>query len=87
MKKNKINSPAKVIIAIAVVFLLLLIVFLGTSKRALENNPTEIAHAESVQHTNGRITLSVYDPVLLRSDGTQYGEGEPVCIDLATESN
>ncbi len=87
MKKNKINSPAKVIIAIAVVFLLLLIVFLGTSKRALENNPTEIAHAEAVKATSGRITFSFEEPQLIHSNGSEYQLGEPVYVDLATESD
>lgn len=87
MKKGKDVSPAKVIISIAVIFLLLLIVFWGTYKQTLDNNPTEIANAEPVQASKNNIRVSVEQPYLVDSSGNRYQENEPVFIDLASEND
>ena len=83
MKKDKVVSPAKIIISIAVIFLLLLILFWGTYKQALNNNPTETAHAESVEATKGIITVTVDEPYFKASEDYQYQD--PVIVDLASE--
>ncbi|MBO4539140.1 MAG: hypothetical protein J5781_02605, partial [Clostridia bacterium] len=95
MKKGVINSPAKIFIAIGIILLLLVMVFIGTTGQAIKNSESiDAAYAEAVEASNDNFKVTVNTLRLshthvidLNTDNNLYKVGEPVFIDLTTQSN